>query len=185
MGTSSPVFGLRPIRRPFCRMENVPNPLILTIRLSPDVKRHAPAHLPADRRTRSGTVRPACRSSQRCVHGLSSASRDAMQIVPARQRFGMETCYWIRGLRRNLPAKHNRPPSYYGRGRRIPTDAPCRQCPWPGGSIAAAHLSRTSAEPQVNPPPSASSNTRSPRRMRPSLHASAKASGTEAADVFA
>ncbi len=44
---------------------------------------------------------------------------------------------------------------------------------------------RTSAEPQVRPPPSASSSTRSPRLMRPSRHASASASGTEAADVLA
>ncbi len=43
----------------------------------------------------------------------------------------------------------------------------------------------TSADPQVRPPPSASSSTRSPARMRPSCRASASASGTEAAEVLA
>jgi hypothetical protein len=50
IGTSTPVFGLRPTRRPFCRTENVPKPLILTdlptvnasaIRLNIDSRRSA------------------------------------------------------------------------------------------------------------------------------------------------
>ena len=48
---------------------------------------------------------------------------------------------------------------------------------------AAAHQRRI-AEPQVKPPPIASSSTRSPRLMRPSALASASASGIEAAEVL-
>ena len=43
---------------------------------------------------------------------------------------------------------------------------------------------RTSAEPQVKPPPMASSSTRSPFLMRPSLTATLSASGIEAAEVL-
>ena len=43
---------------------------------------------------------------------------------------------------------------------------------------------RTSAAPQVKPPPIASSSTRSPRLMRPSVTATQSASGIEAADVL-
>ena len=43
---------------------------------------------------------------------------------------------------------------------------------------------RTSAEPQVKPPPMASISTRSPGLMRPSWTASASASGIEAAEVL-
>jgi hypothetical protein len=50
--------------------------------------------------------------------------------------------------------------------------------------LAPAYI-RTSAEPQVRPPPSASISTRWPPRMRPSATASASASGTEAAEVLA
>src|SRR4029077_4213629 len=43
---------------------------------------------------------------------------------------------------------------------------------------------RTSAAPQVKPPPIASNNNRSPRLMRRSASASARASGIDAAEVF-
>src|SRR5438105_6813266 len=43
----------------------------------------------------------------------------------------------------------------------------------------------SAAAPHVKPPPIASRTTMSPRLMRPSLTAVSKASGTEAADVFA
>src|SRR3954447_12971049 len=43
---------------------------------------------------------------------------------------------------------------------------------------------RSSAEPQVNPPPIASSKTRLPFLMRPSATATASASGIDAADVL-
>src|ERR1700747_1054281 len=44
---------------------------------------------------------------------------------------------------------------------------------------------RINADAQVNPPPIASIITKSPRLILPSLHATARASGIDAADVFA
>jgi len=50
--------------------------------------------------------------------------------------------------------------------------------------IVALRYQRTSAEPQVKPPPMASNSTRSPFFTRPSLTATASASGIDAADVL-
>src|SRR5580700_10779542 len=58
-----------------------------------------------------------------------------------------------------------------------------RRCQ-PGFSRTAKVYQRTSAAPQVKPPPMASSSRRSPRLMRRSATASASASGIEAAEVL-
>src|SRR5665213_79914 len=50
--------------------------------------------------------------------------------------------------------------------------------------VQTAAYKRTRPAPQVSPPPIASMRTRSPRLIRPSATATAKASGTEAAEVL-
>ena len=60
---------------------------------------------------------------------------------------------------------------------------PCRQ--FDIRRIANVFQYLSAAAPQVNPPPIASSTTRSPRLIRPSLTAVSSASGTDAADVLA
>src|SRR6266700_451244 len=53
-----------------------------------------------------------------------------------------------------------------------------------GADVGKTIYHRSSAAPQVKPPPMASKSTRSPRLMRRSATASASASGIEAADVL-
>src|SRR5262249_20349690 len=54
---------------------------------------------------------------------------------------------------------------------------------WHFSSLRAVYHSMTAA-PHVSPAPNATSNTRSPRRMRPDSTASSSAIGTEAPDVL-
>src|SRR5205823_483131 len=55
----------------------------------------------------------------------------------------------------------------------------------PGEDKREHHVHRRSTDPQVKPPPTPSSMTCCPVRMRPSRAATSSASGIEAADVFA
>jgi len=57
-------------------------------------------------------------------------------------------------------------------------------CQFPTQNLPEKAHQRNNAEPQVKPPPIASSRMRLPRFMRRSATASASASGIEAAEVF-
>src|ERR1700733_9294532 len=157
IGTSLPVFGLRPMRWPFLRTTKEPNDDNLTV--SP--------------RSRQSVISLSTSSTS-----VADSVRDKPTFWYTASHKSARVIVFLAIASPTLGARYHRS-TYRTELSRILGSAQRVN-----GLREVWHYHRSSAAPQVKPPPIASSKSKSPRLIRRSATASASASGIEAAEVL-